>query len=83
MTEAAVIEPFPGWEPVDEDGAVHTSGHCEHRFSCSYCMSGSSGDLIGGYAASLPVILVLQEPELITVHDIIESGSLLALKNSE
>jgi hypothetical protein len=83
MTEAAVIEPFPGWEPVDEDDAAHTSGHCEHRFSCSYRMPGSCGDLINGYAASLLVILALQEPGLIAVHDIMESGSPLAPKNSE
>lgn len=31
MTEVAAVEPFPGWKPVDEHGAVDTEEHAEHR----------------------------------------------------
>jgi hypothetical protein len=66
FTEVATVELFPGFEPVDEDGAVDTSEDCEHRSWAGYHLRDSCGDLICRYAPCLRVISVLQKPGLLT-----------------
>jgi hypothetical protein len=70
FAEIAVVELFPGCEPVDQDGAVDPSERSQHCFLGGCRMGHSYRNFISQDAPCLPIIVVPEKPRRVTCHDI-------------